>query len=441
MKRIWMMLLVLLLLGSAVTVAAAQEPPTAFAAVQATSISINQTAATVSRGETFRLKLRGTKQAVVWKTTDKTVAAVDKAGVVTAKAKGKAAVYTKLDGVTYRCVVRVEAPRLSKKALTLIVGQRVTLTLDGTARRVKWQSSDPAVAKVTKTGLVAAKAKGKAVVTATVGKTSFTCAVRVEAPKLSNKALALTVGDTAALKLAGTTKRVKWRSTNDAVATVENGVVTALGAGTAKIVAKVGGQKFICKVTVTERPVRSRLVKADYTDTGDGIIAVLTNENSRAVCVTLTVRYYDADGVLVDKEQSTIDPLGTGRTAAVRVFGAYDEYHWTTLDYASYTVQLKAVPSEIGNDALLDDAITVKSEEGANELSVTVCNTGDRDCGFLKLAVLYCDERGTPVGYEDSFVYGANAGATDTVTFAYPNDVPPTEEHPLTWQVFVNYAY
>ena len=434
MKRFLMFLLVLALLCGTATVLNA-------GAAQAPEITINKTDVTLTKGDTLQLKLRGTKQAVTWKTTDQTVAAVNENGVVTAKQAGKAVVYTKLDGVKYRCVIRVEAPKLSRKTLTLVVGQTAALKMNGTSRRVKWASSDAAVVKVAKDGTVAAKAKGKAVITATVGKKNYTCKIRVEAPKLSETTLVLTEGETAALQLRGTTKTVVWRSTNEAVATVKDGAVTAVDMGTAKIVAKVGGQKFICTVTVRPAGVRSELVDAKYYDTGDGVVAVLTNHNDRAVAATVTVEYFDESGALIDTDQNTVDPLGTGRTAAIRVFGAYDEYHWTPLNYASCKATLTVEPSAVTNDALLDGSITTAAEAGADALQVTVRNSGDKDCGFLQLAVLYFDKDGALVGYADGFAYGANAGATDTVTFAYPNEVPPTEANPLTYQVFVNYAY
>ena len=43
-----------------------------------------------------------------------------------------------------------------------------------------------------------------------------------------------------------------WESSNEAVATVNNGTVTAVGAGTADITVKAGNKSRICKVTVTE---------------------------------------------------------------------------------------------------------------------------------------------------------------------------------------------
>lgn len=55
-------------------------------------------------------------------------------------------------------------------------------------------------------------------------------------------------------------KKVKWSSTNSAVASVKksgktSAIITANTAGTAQITAKIGKKKLVCKVTVQNRPV------------------------------------------------------------------------------------------------------------------------------------------------------------------------------------------
>jgi uncharacterized protein YjdB len=75
---------------------------------------------------------------------------------------------------------------------------------------------------------------------------------------LDKDTLALTVGGETG-SLSATTvpdgETVDWSSSDEAVATVEDGVVTAVGAGTATITAKitVDGQDYTdtCAVTVT----------------------------------------------------------------------------------------------------------------------------------------------------------------------------------------------
>ena len=59
---------------------------------------------------------------------------------------------------------------LSQKKLTLQVGQKKKLKVKGTSAKVKWSSSNKKVATVSKKGVVKAKKKGKAVITAKAGK-------------------------------------------------------------------------------------------------------------------------------------------------------------------------------------------------------------------------------------------------------------------------------
>lgn len=68
---------------------------------------------------------------------------------------------------------------------------------------------------------------------------------------LNRKKVVITVGKKVKLKLKNTKKKVKWTSLNKAVASVnKKGLVKAKKKGTAKIRAKVGRKKYICKITV-----------------------------------------------------------------------------------------------------------------------------------------------------------------------------------------------
>jgi uncharacterized protein (TIGR02145 family) len=79
--------------------------------------------------------------------------------------------------------------------------------------------------------------------------------INVAGIELDNKTLWLVVGGTATLKATvkpdnATDKAIVWVSSNDAVASVENGIVTAVSDGKATIIAKAGNQIATCEVTV-----------------------------------------------------------------------------------------------------------------------------------------------------------------------------------------------
>lgn len=71
---------------------------------------------------------------------------------------------------------------------------------------------------------------------------------------LNKKKVTLAVGSTAKLRIKNTKKQVKWTSSRKKVATVSSqGVVCAKKKGTAKITAKVGKRKFVCRVRVVNK--------------------------------------------------------------------------------------------------------------------------------------------------------------------------------------------
>lgn len=127
-------------------------------------------------------------------------------------------------------------------------------------KTIEWTSSDSTIAKVDGNGLVTAKNKGTAIISATSANGLVAqCEVSVLIPcatiTLNKTSANMKVGDT--LKLTAqmlpldTTDVLEWKTSNAVVADVSNGTVTAYKTGTAKITAYVdGGVSVTCKVTV-----------------------------------------------------------------------------------------------------------------------------------------------------------------------------------------------
>ena len=83
---------------------------------------------------------------------------------------------------------------------------------------------------------------------------------------LNKTKLTLTVGKSYKLKLKNNKKKIKWFSSKKKVATVsKTGKVKAKRAGTARITAKVGKKKYVCKVTVKNKKKTTKTTKTTTT--------------------------------------------------------------------------------------------------------------------------------------------------------------------------------
>lgn len=90
--------------------------------------------------------------------------------------------------------------------------------------------------------------------------------ISVNAAKLNKTEAVVSVTKTIKLKVTGTSKKVKWKSSNKKVATVSSkGVVTGKKAGSAKITAQVGKEKYVCQVTVRPNEFKATWDTIRYT--------------------------------------------------------------------------------------------------------------------------------------------------------------------------------
>ena len=169
--------------------------------------------------------------------------------------------------------VSVTGVTLDQAELSLYTGESKTLIAtvqpsDATIQNVTWESSNTEVATVDANGKVTAEGEGEATITVTTaegGKTA-TCAVTVTAApvpvsgvSLNKDSTSLTVGDTETLTATitpdnATNKNVTWSSDTPSVASVNNGVVTAVAPGTATITVTTADGGFTATCAVTVRP-------------------------------------------------------------------------------------------------------------------------------------------------------------------------------------------
>ena len=274
-------------------------------------VEINKEATTLEVGQTETLTatikpelLAEEATTIRWSTSDNTVASVNDSGLVTALKEGTATIkvtvtsgrFTKEDTCLVTVVQPVSGVTLDKTSASLKVGDNVKLTPtvlpnNATNKAVTWATSDSNVATVND-GLVSAIKSGSATITVTTvdGNKKATCTITVIQPVsgvvLDKQSHTLNVGENFTLTATvnpvdADNKEVTWSSSNTSVATVNNGVVTAVKAGTTTITVKTvdGNKEASCVVTVLQ-PVTGVTLDSNT-------LALLTGEHTTLVATVL----------------------------------------------------------------------------------------------------------------------------------------------------------
>ena len=226
--------------------------------------------------------------ALVWKSSNEKAAVVDVNGNIRAVAVGKAdiTVGAKGSAATAKLSVDVVVPAtgitLTGAKSTVFAGEKFTLKAQiapatATYKNAVFKTSNAKVASVSSTGVVTGVGAGECTVTVSSqcgrASKSFNITVKQKATgiKLSKTTLALEAGESATLTAevlpaTATNKAVTWESSNAAVASVANGTVKAVKAGTAVITVKSSdGVSAKCTVTVSKHAESVKFEKDAYT--------------------------------------------------------------------------------------------------------------------------------------------------------------------------------
>ncbi len=296
-------------------------------------------------------------------------------------------------------VIEVTSISLSKTTLALEVGGSETLTAtvaptNATDKTVTWKSSDNSIAKVENGKVIALKA-GTATITATVGGKNATCKVTVAEKVISvtgvilNKdTLSLEEGENETLTATvapnnATDKTVTWKSSDNSIAKVENGKVTAIKVGTATITATAGSKSVTCKVTVTEKTVPHThaltLVPAKQADCEAA-------GNTAYYTCTCGKWFSDANAKTEITDKNNVTIKATGHSYSKE--WTFDEtQHWHTA-----TCKHTAVTSNKQNHSLENN----------------VC----KDCGYINDLLIF-----KTLEANDDTVYGKVSNATEDFSF------------------------
>lgn len=236
--------------------------------VQAKGVSLNAKNLTMYGSQKKELKADITLPAysggkIVFTSSNKKVAKVNKNGVITAKNKGKAVITAKIKGTSKKakCKVRVLANikkiNITANTTKFYVGQKYVLTAVTNPEKadegIKWKSMNKKIVHINQKGEIKVKKQGRVTIKAIAKKTKKTKKIVINAEEIpriafsEGKKLMLTTGQSSQLHLQFINRPSKpytYQSVDSKIVKVsQTGVVTAVRPGQAYIKAVTTDKK------------------------------------------------------------------------------------------------------------------------------------------------------------------------------------------------------
>lgn len=336
---------------------------------------------------------------VKWDSTDSSIASVDSEGDVTGVGEGVAIITatTNDGGYSAYCVIIVEAPepssvpvtdiKLNKTYYKLGINKTYTLTAnvtpsDATDATVTWSSSNKKIATVNEKGKVKGIKAGTVTIRCTANDGSGVyaeCSIRVvhlvSSITLNPDSVKLVVGDVKTIKATvkpanATYKTPIWTSSDESVAIVKKGKITALKAGSCIITARAndtGKVSDTCYVTVID-PITAKSIT--IVDAASGLIMTPGEKKAAEFSVTPvnntdTFSWSSSNTVVASVSQKGIITAKTMGNATITMLASSG---------ATATISVYVVGLSKTNVTLQQYSATIISLKvyGANQDSLTV---------------------------------------------------------------------
>ncbi len=450
--------------------------------VHAQSVTLSETSRTVdiannNSGYSFELSAIITPEnctdSAMWSSSNEKVATVtvdpmSMEATVSCWSMGTADITVTVGDYSATCTVTVEdssyvpatGVTLSETECSVYSGYSHTLTATvtpaDTSEMIMWSSSDESVATVYSTGdptqgVINAMSPGTTDITVTVGNYSATCKVTVvdlvpTGISLSTSSYTMTPFEIYNLIAEVTPSEIKWdvtwTSSNENVATVTTGafstegIITAVGVGTADITATIGDYSATCTITVEDPNVPATGVTLPVTShTMDiyslyNIVATITPADTTDVpmwtssdenVATVHMGATSAEGIINSVGVGTADITVTvGAYSATVTITVVDPYNvpatGVSLPVSEHTMDiysLYSIPATVTPANTSDEIVWSSSDE-----NVATVHHGE---SFTEGII-----NSVGVGTADITVTVGEYSATVTITVVDPHNVPAT---------------
>ena len=289
---------------------------------------------------------------LTWSSSDESILTVDRHGVITAHKPGTATVTaTTRDALLAKPRTASIAVKVIQPVKTVLIGKDLRLArgaklqaqaaarpTNATNTALSWTSSDPKIASVNRTGMLTGVGVGECIITASATdgsgksasmKVTVFQSVSQLIPSTTGR-IVITRGKTATVSATlrpadATDKTIRWSSSNNAIASVEEGVITGNTTGNAVITASAtdgSGCKAEFLVTVEPaNPVTISNITVLDSYRGDTNVLLITPYNHNRIRTVVSFRFnvdfYDGAGEMVKstwREWSGLgfDPIAPG---------------------------------------------------------------------------------------------------------------------------------
>ncbi|WP_343019017.1 Ig-like domain-containing protein, partial [Catenibacterium mitsuokai] len=258
--------------------------------VKRKTFKISHKEATFYVGDEGQLGIENAYPDIKWETSNAAVATVAN-GHIWTMGPGKATLKATSNGQTVKCVVTVKkrVPRLDQTKVTLLTDQKVVLNILDKANPedvVQWSSNKKKIASVNEFGEVTGLKKGKAVITAKIGKKKYKATVTVKKRQIKINPAKTTIEKNQHIFLQLLNKKDEdqavWTTSNDKVVIVaQSGEIAGVKPGKATITAQVGKQKAKAEITVKAKPLSLSETKIEMDEESDEALSINNYENQK----------------------------------------------------------------------------------------------------------------------------------------------------------------
>lgn len=183
--------------------------------------------------------------------------------------------------------------------------------------------------------------------------------------------------------------------------------------------------------------IASKKISGAFTDTGNGVIAILSNDNSYSISLSATMVFYDEAGSMLGESSGENYYFEPGKKCAVYFSGPYDG-DYNNVEYSSF----KTIYSVDSTEYLISNLSDIKivSNIGSDNVMVEITNSGNETSEYTEIGIIFYKD-GEAIAYDYNYAECETPGSIDYLEFSFPYDENYDTIQIDSYEVYVNSSY